>query len=79
VERLREQPAGTSRQMFDVVVAQTVQAGCFERQQLAPGDYVVGPALISESQTTTVVTSGFTVCVSSRGNLVLEARQESEE
>jgi N-methylhydantoinase A len=79
VERLREQPAGTSRQMFDVVAAQTVQAGCFERQQLAPGDYVVGPALISESQTTTVVTSGFTVCVSSRGNLVLEARQESEE
>ncbi len=79
VERLREQPAGTSRQMFDVVAAQTVQAGCFERQQLAPGDYVVGPALISESQTTTVVTSGFTACVSSRGNLVLEARQESEE
>jgi N-methylhydantoinase A len=57
--------------LFDPVVARSVQAGCFERADLAPGDWMHGPALIREAQTTVVVASGFKALVGERGSLVL--------
>ena len=57
--------------LFDVVAARQVEAGWYERQSLRPGDYVNGPALIREAQTTVVVASGYCACVADRGSLVL--------
>ena len=49
--------AGIMREMYDPALDKRVTAGVFERTQLNPGDLVVGPALIVESQTTTVLGS----------------------
>ncbi|WP_171175442.1 hydantoinase/oxoprolinase family protein [Ruegeria sp. HKCCD8929] len=50
---------------------QTRQAGLFPRDHLTPGDLVQGPALITEPQTTTLVSADFTAQVDAIGNLVL--------
>ena len=47
----------TMRSMYDPSLGEVVTAGVFERTQLNPGDLVAGPALIVESQTTTVLGS----------------------
>ncbi|MDX1785207.1 MAG: hydantoinase/oxoprolinase family protein [Roseovarius sp.] len=48
------------------------QAQVIERATLAPGDRITGPALITEPQTTTLVSRDFTCCVDGSGNLVLD-------
>ena len=45
----------TLRGMYDAALDTRVTAGVFERAQLNPGDLVIGPALIVETQTTTVL------------------------
>lgn len=47
------------------------QAGFVPRDSLAPGDRVCGPALITEPQTTTLVSADFSAHVDAIGNLVL--------
>ena len=63
-------PAG-SRQVFDPAKQEFVEAGVYERADLSPGARVAGPALIVESQTTTVVTSVFDAHIDPRGYIVL--------
>jgi N-methylhydantoinase A len=45
----------------------------YARDRLAAGAVVVGPALVEESGTTTVVPPGFSARPDAHGNLVLEA------
>ncbi|MGD8832978.1 MAG: hydantoinase/oxoprolinase family protein, partial [Pseudomonadales bacterium] len=71
VSRERRLQARTHTALFDVLTGTTVDAACHERADLVPGDYVVGPALIREAQTTVVVGTGFSACVGSRSSLVL--------
>lgn len=71
VTRQRRIDPAQTVSLFDVVAARPVEAGCYERQSLRPGDYVNGPALIREAQTTVVVASGYSACVADRGSLVL--------
>ena len=73
VEPERCVDAPVFRESFDVVSATTVQAACHHRSRLRPGDYLHGPALISEPQTTVVVASGYRACVARQGALVIEA------
>ena len=47
----------TPREMYDPALDQRVTAEVFERTQLNPGDLVTGPAVIVETQTTTVLGS----------------------
>jgi N-methylhydantoinase A len=47
------------------------QAGFVQRDALKPGDRLRGPVLVSEPQTTTLVSADFTAHVDSVGNLVL--------
>jgi len=61
-----------SRQLFDVVIGEWVDADCYARDAMRPGDYLEGPALVIEEQTTTFVATGFTGSVSDQGHLVLE-------
>jgi N-methylhydantoinase A len=44
-----------TRALFDPALAKTVQAQVVPRAQLAPGDTVTGPALITEDETTIVI------------------------
>jgi N-methylhydantoinase A len=71
VEERNRVTTPVSRQVFDVVLAEEVEAGCYERNNLRPGDFLDGPALVVEEQTTTFVASGFTAVVSAHGHLVL--------
>ncbi|MCY3850438.1 MAG: hydantoinase/oxoprolinase family protein [Acidimicrobiaceae bacterium] len=60
VETIRQGPPVTSetlREMYDPVLDKRVTAGVFERTRLNPGDLVIGPAVIVETQTTTVLGS----------------------
>ncbi len=63
--------APTTRTMFDVVSASEVEAGCFQRGMLSAGDWLDGPALISEAQTTSYIATGFRAVVSDGGHLVI--------
>ena len=47
-----------SREMYDPALGERVPAGVYQRSKLNTGDLVAGPALIVESQTTTVLGSG---------------------
>ncbi|MEX0350977.1 MAG: hydantoinase/oxoprolinase family protein [Paracoccaceae bacterium] len=53
------------------VDGKTREAALVERRELHPGDQIRGPALITEPQTTTLVSSDFTAQVDAMGNLVL--------
>ena len=46
-------------------------AALIARDTLAPGDHVTGPALITEAQTTTLVSADFSASMDGLGNLVL--------
>jgi N-methylhydantoinase A len=48
----------------------------YQRDDLAPGCELAGPALIEEGQTTTVVPASFTLFVDGAGYLVMESRDE---
>ncbi len=58
--------------LYDPVRGAPAEAALYRREALAAGNTCAGPALIVESQTTTVVTEGFTATVNELGHLVLE-------
>jgi len=60
--------------LFDPAQERYVNADVYFREQLQPGDQVSGPALITEDQTTTVVTSNYDAMVDPRGHIVLSRR-----
>ncbi len=61
-----------SRPVFDASRGRLLRYQIFERSELATGDRLIGPALIVEDQTTTVVTAAFNASVDGYGNLMLE-------
>ena len=67
--RLRELP---ECEIFCDVTGDRRTAGLIARAELAPGDEVAGPALITEPQTTTLVSADFIAHVDALGNLVLD-------
>ncbi len=71
----RRTPSSRNRaNWFDPERGAAVAVPLYRRDNLMPGDALVGPALIVESQTTTLVTRNFTVIVNSLGHLCLERR-----
>ncbi len=79
VVRMRQRRPETMVPLFDPLAAVSVQAASIERADLEPGDWLHGPALIREAQTTVVVAGGFDVCVAERGTLVLTRSGETHE
>lgn len=63
--------APETRPIICDVTGQRREAAFVMRAALAPGDRLVGPALIAEAQTTTFVGTGFDAEVDARGNLLL--------
>ena len=63
--------------VYDTSQQNVVQAGWFERDGLKPGDRLAGPALVVESQTTTVVDSAFDLRVLNNGQMLLERKAQT--
>jgi len=57
---------GQSRKLLEVP--------CYRRESLDSGDFIIGPALIIEKQTTTLVSPGFDAALDRVGNIVLTAK-----
>ena len=64
-------PCG-AQHLFDPAGRQAVEAQVWLRDALRPGDRIEGPALITESQTTTVVAPGWRATIEPHGHIVLE-------
>ncbi len=65
--------AGGARQAWEPALGRAVDFGLYWRFDLPRDRRVVGPALIAEHETTTVVPAGWTARVDSQGHLILEA------
>jgi N-methylhydantoinase A len=66
-------PAGTGR-MFDPGAEATIEVPVYRREDLRPGARIAGPALITEAQTSTVVTQRFDAAVNRFGHIELTRR-----
>jgi N-methylhydantoinase A len=67
------QPEGR-RDVFDPASGEVLSYGVIRRESLSPGDWVRGPVLVVEDQTTTVAPPAFDVSVDAYGYLVLDRR-----
>ena len=69
---LRTPPAKARISLYDPIRGAMVEAALYHRNALQSGDSFPGPALVVESQTTTVVSADFAGTVDSVGHLHLE-------
>jgi len=79
---VRHKPAATARasapqiagrrEIFDAGLGRMVEAVVIDRDCMVGGDGVAGPAVVTETQTTTYVPPGFNVTMTANGHLVLE-------
>ncbi|MCC7081665.1 MAG: hydantoinase/oxoprolinase family protein [Burkholderiales bacterium] len=72
-------PRKRSVRMFDLGALVLRDVPVFDRGQLAVDAVVMGPALIAEDQTTTVVSAGFRARINSLGCIVLERVRRSRQ
>jgi N-methylhydantoinase A len=69
----RKAPAPSAkRSVFDPAAGDFIQAAVYQRDALAPGMHLEGPALVVEDETTTVVPPAFTLSVNALGYLILQ-------
>ncbi|WP_458792631.1 hydantoinase/oxoprolinase family protein [Yoonia sp. MH D7] len=61
----------TTRHVFDPTTGTDLVTGMVARDDLAPGDRVVGPVVISEPETSTIVTSPFDAVIQGDGTILL--------
>jgi N-methylhydantoinase A len=67
-----------TRQFFDAALRKTVDAQEVDRGAMSAGTVVEGPAIIIESETTTIVTSGFRAVGQGDGSLRLIHKGDSQ-
>lgn len=60
------------RSLVDPGSGDRVEAAIYARARLAPGAQVQGPAIVAESETSTLVPLGFSATLNSAGHLVIE-------
>ncbi|MGQ0677485.1 MAG: hydantoinase/oxoprolinase family protein, partial [Rhodospirillales bacterium] len=68
-------PTGRTR-LFDPAAEAMIDVPVYRREELRPGARIAGPALITEAQTSTVVTSRFDAAVNALGHIELKRRGE---
>jgi N-methylhydantoinase A len=66
-----------SQALFDPSVSARLDVPVYLRDRLRPGDRLPGPALITENQTTTVVTSDFRAEIDPMGHILMIRKEES--
>ena len=74
VGRRREVTPSVWREVFDPASGAVRSYGVVRRETLSPGDWLQGPLLVVEDQTTTVAPAAFDVSVDAYGYLVLDRR-----
>ncbi|MGU7774549.1 hydantoinase/oxoprolinase family protein [Burkholderia sp. MR1-5-21] len=74
VDSLDPVSAAKSRKIFDAALHQFVDAAIVERDTLGVGETVVGPAIIVEPETSTLVTSSFNATVQPDGCLLVTSK-----
>ena len=67
--------AGSTRELFDVNLAQYIDAAIFRRDQIGTAA-IDGPAVVVEDQTSTVVPRGFSAMHGDDGALILRRTDE---
>jgi N-methylhydantoinase A len=67
------------RDVYEPALGRMVAFSVYQRADLDPGSELVGPALVEEGQTTTVVPASFTLFVDGAGYLVLESLESRDE
>ncbi len=67
--------ASGERKLFDADLTDYVTALVYQRDDLAPGMTLPGPALIMEAQTTTMVTAHFAAMVNGAGHIELRRKE----
>ena len=72
--RKRQAGATGSRKIYWGQLRKLLQVSCYRRETLEPGDFIIGPALIIEKQTTTLVSPSFDATLDRIGNIVLTAK-----
>lgn len=60
-----------NRRIYWGQLRKTLDVPCYQREDLKSGDFIPGPALIIESQTTTLVSPAFDATLDRVGNIVL--------
>jgi N-methylhydantoinase A len=65
--------------LFDPSRDGPVDAPVYLRELMQAGDVIQGPALITEDQTTTVVTSNYHAMIDARGHIVMTRQEESRD
>ena len=72
-----ESPAANGeRRLFNTRTADFEDVPVYDRDTLSPGMRIAGPAVVAESQTTTVVARGFDARIDGRGYIILERKNE---
>ncbi len=69
-------PPRSQRNVYEPALGRMTAFAIYQRDDLDPGCELVGPALIEEGQTTTVVPASFTLFVDGARYLVMESRDE---
>jgi N-methylhydantoinase A len=64
--------------LVDLATLSAQRAGIYLREELRIGARLLGPAVIAESETNTVVPQGFSVTLSRQQHLVLQAHREEK-
>ncbi|MEO9274522.1 hydantoinase/oxoprolinase family protein [Marinomonas sp. 5E14-1] len=67
-----------TREFFDAALRKVVTANEVHRNTLKPGDAVAGPAVIVEDETSTVVTTGYTVVAQDDKSMLLVNKKTME-
>ena len=62
------------REIFDAKIQTFVEAGVYEREAMEVGSEVIGPAIIVENETTTIVTSGYIAVMQEDGCLLVRRK-----
>jgi N-methylhydantoinase A len=74
VERHAARPTGR-RLLFDPATGEAVEASVYRRAELTPGAEIRGPAVITEDETSTVVSPSFDASVNGFGYIELRRRR----
>ncbi len=78
VEAQAAAPLIGTRRIFDATAGAFVEASIVDRERMAAGDIVSGPAAIIEAETTTIVTSAFEAIMQTDGCLLLKAKRNAD-
>jgi N-methylhydantoinase A len=70
-------PRPETRSLLDPATASRVSASIYPRAELKPGTRVIGPAIIVEAQTSTVVPVGFESRIHAAGHIILQRMRSS--